>query len=389
METKKTKILIATGIYPPDIGGPATMLQYIAKSLSENGFEIKVLTYTNSTPKGDDNIIRVPKKGSRFFSSLSYFLKMLKMSRWADVVYVTDIYSVGYFAYLIKKITGKKYIVRFAGDSAWEIATSNGWTNDYIVDFQKNNYGSRIEALKKRRKKILVGADKVIAVSNFLANVAEMIGVKKEKISVIYNSVDFVDIGGGKIKEIKNKFGQGSKIIVTACRLMPWKGVDGIIKVLPKLIKKIGNINFLVLGDGQELENLKKLTSEIRMTDNVYFLGRISRDDIMDYFGVADLFVLNTNYEGLSHTILEAMKAGTPVVATNVGGNPEVIEDGKDGLLVDYNNEEELLEAMSKVLSDEVLADTISKNAKEKLKKFDWNETVGKTVMVIKETINK
>jgi hypothetical protein len=102
------RILIATGIYPPDIGGPATMLGALAKSLEDKGLEVKILTYSDA-PKNKEKVFMV-KRGHY----LKYFLKMFKLSRRADIVYVTDVYSVGYFAYIIKKLTGKKYIVRFA-----------------------------------------------------------------------------------------------------------------------------------------------------------------------------------------------------------------------------------------------------------------------------------
>ncbi len=152
-----------------------------------------------------------------------------------------------------KKLTNKKYVVRFAGDSAWETAVANGWTDDYIVDFQKNKYNSKIKKLKAKRKKILVNADKVIAVSNFMKEIAQAIGVVENKIQTIYNSVDFIkndsfDINA--IENIKKQYGKNppslrygetsNKIIVTACRLTPWKGVAGIIKIMPKL----DNVNF-------------------------------------------------------------------------------------------------------------------------------------------------
>src|SRR3989339_370801 len=241
------KILIATGIYPPDIGGPATILEALASSLKEKGFSIQIITYSSvKEQSGDtDEIFRIVK--SKFFSRWQYLWQMFKLSRQADLIYVTDTYSVGYFAYLIKKITGKKYIVRFAGDGAWEMAVARGWTQDYIIDFQDKVYNSKIARLKKRRQKILVNANKVIAVSHFMAMVAQKIGVDKDKIKVIYNSVDFIkdsSVKLDKVEQIKKQYGQNAKLIVSACRLTSWKGIDGIIKSLPNIRQKIGNINF-------------------------------------------------------------------------------------------------------------------------------------------------
>ena len=83
--------------------------------------------------------------------------------------------------------------------------------------------------------------------------------------------------------------------------------------------------------------------------------------------------------------MLEVMKAGTPVVATNVGGNPELIASGQDGLLVEYNNDEQLFLAVKKILSDNVVGDNMVKSANEKLKKFNWENTIFETVRLINE----
>lgn len=378
--SSKKNILIATGIYPPDIGGPATMLEALAGALRGSGFSVRVLTYADND-KSDGEIIRVSRRGNPLFRHLKYFFKMRQLSRASDLVYVTDTYSVGYFAYLLKRWTGKKYLVRFAGDSAWETAVGRGWTSDYITDFQSKTYGRRIEKMKARRKKILAGADGVIAVSEFMSGLARMIGADKDKIRVIYNSIDFLK--SSPAPDIKKRLGADAKLIITACRLTVWKGVDGIIKIMPELRQKIDNLYFAVLGDGPELTNLKQLAGETGVKDRVLFLGRVSSESVINYFRQADLFILNTNYEGLSHTLLEAMAAGLPVITTNVGGNPEVIEDGRDGVLVGYNNAEELLAAAEKILADESFRVALVSGAKEKLKKFNWQNNVRETVEFI------
>ncbi|OGY43788.1 MAG: hypothetical protein A3J62_03675 [Candidatus Buchananbacteria bacterium RIFCSPHIGHO2_02_FULL_38_8] len=391
----ENKILILTGIYPPDIGGPATILKALVESLEKNNFSVELVTYSDPISKAfpdQKNIHRIRRNQFFLWQYLEYFLQAFRLAVSANLIYVMDVYSVGYFAYLLKKILGKKYIVRFAGDSAWETAVSNGWTNDYIVDFQQKNYDQRIEKLKERRKQILISADRVIAVSQFMAIIAGKIGVSKDKIKIIYNSIDFFEhdnINLAKIQSIKQEYGQSAKLLITACRLTPWKGVDGIIRILPGLSEKVGKVNLLVLGEGQELENLKKLASSLNVKNNVYFLGKVTHQEIINYFKAADLFVLNTNYEGLSHTILEAMLAQVPIITTNAGGNPEVIEDGKDGLVVEYNNNEELLAASLKILIDEQLVKGLVLNASRKLEDFRWDKTIDGTIQLLKEVKNE
>ncbi|MFH1255411.1 MAG: glycosyltransferase [bacterium] len=382
----KIKILIATGIYPPDIGGPATILKDLSDSLSELDFEIQIITYADKAEPG--KIRGISRNKNKIFRYFDYFFHLFILSLNADILYVTDIYSVGYFAYLIKKITGKKYIVRFAGDSAWESAVSSGATSDYIVDFQEKKYNSKIEKLKIRRKKIMINADCVIAVSDFMSGIAKAIGVKSGNIRIIYNSINVSDSQINKIKtdEIKQQYAN-SKIIMTACRLTPWKGVDGIIKILPKIKEKFGRIKFLVLGEGEELPKLKLLAEKLNVCGDVEFLGKIEHGGIINYYKAADLFILNTNYEGLSHTLLEVMKAEVPIITTDAGGNPEVIENGKEGILVKYNDLGGLGAAVFKILSDKNFAAAITDNAKIKLLNFSWKKTVGQTAEAIKEVI--
>ena len=392
LENGKVKILIATGIYPPDFRGPATMLEALPSSLEQKNFLVKVITYSDikSVAEERGKVYRILRQGSAVARHLKYFLVMFKLSLWAKVVYSTDIYSVGYFSYLIKKLTGKKYIIRFAGDSAWETAVRLGLTSDYIVDFQTKIYNRQVEKLKLRRQKIMVKADKVIAVSRFLAGLAETIGADKSRIKLIYNSIDFIDdnFAEAKIAELRGRYGEDGKIIISAGELNPWKGFDGIIRSMPEIEKNLENkVHLLILGQGQEMENLKKLFSKLNLSAKVHFLGRIEHKEIMNYFKAADLFILNSSYEGQSHVLLEAMKAGVPIIASNIEANQEVIEDNKCGILVSYNNSQAISQAAIKILNNKALAENFVSQAKEKLKIFNWDNTVKLTVEAIKEII--
>ncbi len=392
----KIRVLVATGIFPPDIGGPATMLEALIAALQQENLEIKTLTYgepTSGNQPVDETIFRVSRNGRFKLKYLKYFLKMLELAEWADVIYVTDIYSVGFFARLAKKILGKKYIIRLAGDSAWETAVNRGWTQDYIVDFQKKTYADRrIEKLKARRRRILLDADRTLAVSEFIAGVARQIGVPAAKIKVIYNSIDFIGdnpADAASVEAIKEQYGHKAKIMVTACRLTPWKGVDTLIAILPQLMARVGPINFLILGDGSEMARLKEIAVDLKLEKQVHFLGRVAAPEVPNFLSAADIFVLNTNYEALSHTLLEAMKVGAPVVATAIGGNPEVIADGQEGLLVPYNDKAALGRALESVLKNNALAEKFIQQAKLKLAKFQWPPLVSQTAALIKEVADE
>jgi len=372
----KIKVLIATGIYPPDIGGPATMLGALVSSLSEVDFLFKIITYADKTEAGQ--VYRISRAQNKILRYLKYFWRFWLLARWADVIYVTDTYSVGYFAYLIKKITGKKYIIRFAGDSAWEAAAGAGWTEDYITDFQKIRYDRRIEKLKSRRKKVLVNADAVIAVSNFMAELAGLIGVREERVTVIYNAVDFFSTPPKREIPI-------NPILVYAGRLVRWKGVAMLIRAVKESKNRWPNLILEILGDGAEEDKLKRMVDNLGLTENVIFRGRVSEAESHKFFARATLFVLNTNYEGLPHSILNAMRSGLPVITTAIDGNQEIVQNGQNGLLVPYNNLEDWVAAIDKLLSDKGLQQKFSISGLETIKKFKWSEVAEKTSVLIRE----
>jgi glycosyltransferase involved in cell wall biosynthesis/putative flippase GtrA len=371
----KLRVLIATGIYPPDIGGPATILEALAVSLSKLGFKIEVITYANST-EFNGSVQRISRVQNKVFRYFNYFWHLWLLSRRADILYVTDTYSVGYFAYLLKKITGKKYLIRLAGDSAWEIAAGSRGIKDYIVDFQNIKYDKYIEKLKIRRKKILKNADAVIAVSNFISNLAKIIGVEAEKITVIYNAVDFFP--SPPIRRSPSR-----PTLVYSGRLVAWKGVTMLIRAIDVLKKTHPDIILEIVGDGPEESNLKKLVNDLELTEKVIFRGRVSEPETHKIFAQATIFTLNTLYEGLPHSVLNALRAGLPVITTPIGGNIEVIDNGKNGLLVPYDKLDEWVKAISRLLFDKDLQRKFSDQGLKTIDRFRWSEAVKKTSILI------
>ncbi|MFH0805627.1 MAG: glycosyltransferase family 4 protein, partial [Patescibacteria group bacterium] len=204
----------------------------------------------------------------------------------------------------------------------------------------------------------------------------------EEKIKVIYNSIDFLDIENDLTVDLKEELNITGKVILTNARLTPWKGVDMLIKIMPKLIKKYENIKFIIISEGPERKNLEKLAVDLDVEEHVFFAGRVSRELVVEYLKISDVFVLNTNYEGMSHVLLEAMKVGTPIITTKAGGNPETIKDKETGLLVDYRDKEQWINAIIQILDNSDLAEKLINNAKEDLKRFNWDNLVKETIKV-------
>ena len=381
------RILILTGVFLKTVGGPPTILKALNKELIKKGYEITVLTFGKKieTKEYPYSVKVVCDKWPPFLKGLIYLIKGLILGLKSDIIYNQDLYTPGFTGLIIKKILRKKLVTRFVGDSAWEIALNRGETTDDIMDFQINKYSKIIERRKKIRKNILENSDKVIVVSNFLKKLAMKIGVQEERIKVIYNSIDFLDIKGDSRVDLKKELNITDKVILTNARLTPWKGIDMLIKIMPQLIKKYKNIRFVIVSEGPERKNLEKLAVDLDVEEHVFFAGRVSRELVVEYLKISDVFVLNTNYEGMSHVLLEAMKVGTPIITTKAGGNPETIKDKETGLLIDYRDKEQWINAINQILDNPDLSEKLVNNAKEDLKRFNWDNLVQETIKVFEE----
>jgi glycosyltransferase involved in cell wall biosynthesis len=159
-------------------------------------------------------------------------------------------------------------------------------------------------------------------------------------VKVIYNALppDHVPPEGSQA-EARARLGLGDEpILLTAARLTAWKGVDHLIAAL----KDVSEIRLLVAGDGDQFAALQQQAETSGLSGRVTFLGRVGRDQMGLYMKAVDYLALYSGYEGLSHTLLESLRAGTPVIASDKGGNPEVVQHGVNGLLVPYVNVEAL-----------------------------------------------
>jgi len=125
---------------------------------------------------------------------------------------------------------------------------------------------------------------------------------------------------------------------------------------------------------------LRGLIDTQKLNDRVFLLGKLPHDTVLKYLKAADLFVLNTGYEGFSHQLLEVMASGTPLITTAVGGNTELITADENGVLVGYNDKIGIKEGIEKILSDKIFADKISANAQKRVQEFNEARMLQETV---------
>jgi glycosyltransferase involved in cell wall biosynthesis len=163
---------------------------------------------------------------------------------------------------------------------------------------------------------------------------------------------------------------------------MVWKRVDGIIRALKSLP---ADVELLVVGDGDMLEPWKRLAWEQGLAERVHFLGNRRYADIPFLIRASEIFVLNSTYEGLSHTLLEVCALGTPAIATDIGGNPEVIEDGENGLLVPPDDAAALPHAIDRLLGDPQLQQRFREASLQRMARFSGETTFAAVEATLRE----
>lgn len=357
------RVLLATGIFPPQIGGPATYAKLLYDELPKRGIDIEVANFGDFIDK--PKVIR----------HILYFFEVLKKALHADIVYALDPVSVGLPALLASQIRDKKFVLRVAGDYAWEQGTQRYNVSDVLDDFVKEykKYSWKVKCFKKIQAYVAEGAYRIVVPSEYLKNIVGAWGISREKISVVYNGFH-VALSKTLKPSIRKKLSLSGEVIVSSGRLVPWKGMVELVSMMPQILASVPNAYLVIIGDGPEREKIEQEIARLKLEDCVRLTGRLKQDELFEYIKAADVFVLNTKYEGLSHLVLETMSIGTPVVTTDVGGNPEVIEHGRSGALLAPNDKEAFVEAIVGFLSERAIAFMIAKQAKKRVAKFTDEE---------------
>lgn len=353
------KILLATGIFPPQIGGPATYSKLLYDELPKRGIDVEIATFGDYLDK--------PKIIRHFL----YFLELLRKASDVDLIYALDPVSVGLPALIAAQVRKKKFVLRVAGDYAWEQGAQRWKVTDTLDQFvtEDEKYSWQVKLLKRIQTYVAEGASQIVVPSKYLKGIVSAWGITPEKISVIYNGFH-VSVTKALKPSIRKRLGLTGDVIVSAGRLVPWKGMLEVIEMMPEIIESLPNARLVIVGDGPERQNLEKKIAELGLEAAVRLTGRLGQAELFDYVKAADVFVLNTAYEGLSHQILETMAIGTPVVTTEIGGNPEVIVHGRSGALLPVNDKAAFVEAIKGFLSERAIAFTIAKEAKKAVSKF-------------------
>lgn len=369
------KVLIVTGVYPPEIGGPATYTRKLENSLPSQGFKLTVLPFSKV------------KKFPKIIRHIVFFFLVIRDSRKIDLVYAQDPVSVGVPVALASFFTRKKFVLKVVGDYAWEQSTQRFGYSGTLESFQYATLPFFPKVLRWIERKVAKQALRVVVPSKYLAKILSAWGIHNKKITVIYNGIETLgDVGNKPVLRGLIKF--HGKLIVSVGRLVPWKGFDTLIKLLPELQKTFPDVKLLIIGSGPDSATLEKLAEEKGVAESVIFTGSLERDILIRYLRASDVFILNTSYEGFSHLILEALAVGIPTITTKVGGNVEIIEHARNGYLVQPNDAKGILQHTRALLSDATLRASIVASAKRRVKQFSNERMIDEVSRLLKSEID-
>ena len=234
-------------------------------------------------------------------------------------------------------------------------------------------------------------ADRILCVSKYTeSRIQNATNIKHTY--VIPNGVDYERFAKKTdISHLKAEFATG-KIILSVGALKPRKGYDVMLKAFRMVKDEIANVKYLIIGDGSWQQDLCRLAKQLKIEEDVYFLGTKSGDELIQYYHLCDIYAhtpvnINDEFEGFGIVYLEAGACGKPVVASDSGGVPDAVLDGVTGLVVPEKDVEATAKALKKVLTDEKLARELGNNGRKRAKELSWDNIAKKFVHLYEESV--
>jgi len=324
------KILLITTYFPPKIGGAQDYLYNIYKRFPPE--KVVVLANGEQTEFDKNQSFKIIRE--KFFSSIirpTWWHLIKKVKKIIKEQEIQEIHF-GHYAHLvlIARVLKIPYTIYTHGSD--------------IPSYTKSIFG------KWLTKSNLKKAKKIIPTSHYLKNQVTKLGISEVKIQVIHPALN-LEAYNFSPPEGDQTFGrlQGNKIVLSVGHLTRVKGFDIGIKIMPEILKQIPEVVYIIVGDGEEKQNLQKLTLELKLEDKVIFTGEIKdKKELSKYYTKADVYLGPSRNEGFGIVFLEARAFGLPIVATNVGGIKEAVSDR--GVVVEPNNTQALAQSVINTL---------------------------------------
>ncbi len=362
------RILILNYEFPPLGGGAGRATCNIAKELIKKGHQVDIITskYKQHTPRTETKArifaVKTHRKSIHnvgliamveyLFKGWFIYRKLIKQQNY-DAIHTFFSIPTGIIPYIGKKLYGKEYIISLRGSDV------PGYDPSMFPLLQKILVGLNRQIWKE--------ATAVITNSKGLKKIAEK--TEKMDFGVIYNAAN-TDI----FKPIAKKQRKDKTLrLITVCRVLKRKGLQHVLQAIKEINRE--DITLDVYGTGDYEENLKELSKQYNLQEKVFFHGFKPSKEIAKKLNNADVFIHPSLTESFDMVFAEAMACGLPIIASSVGGIPEIVENGKNGILVKPADVEGIKKAILKLKKNPSLREQIEKNNLKKAKEqLSWKK---------------
>lgn len=363
------RILIATPLYPPEPGGPATYSKLLEDGLPGLGIDVVLVKYGDARRKS--------------FPHLAYFWRVLHAARSADLVYALDAVSVGFPSLIAAWLAGKPLVIKVVGDFAWEQGRQRFGTTQTLDEFVRQRWVSPPLLVYRWIQTIVARSARVVVVpSHYLEGIVAEWGVRRKDVRVVWNAISMEHVGTvpASVAALPRP------LIVSVGRLVPWKGFAELIQALSIMRADGMHASLAIVGDGPDRQFLEREAAQ-ELGSRYVFTGPLTHADALATMAHADVFVLDSIYEGLSHTLIEALTLGVPVVVSDIGGNVEIVRHEDNGLVVPPEDSRALAGALERLLKDPLLRQRLAAAAKASAQDFSLEQMLQNTAECLRSVV--
>lgn len=390
-------ICFVTPEYIPLVGGTGSYVYYLSENLARYGNSVYVVTKNNLGKNGRATVLSVktfrisPLDNFFFYIRSSQKIMQINEKVPVDIVHV-NLPLVPSFA--VPRNLGKALVATV--HTTW-MGEKKALRHEPFLEM---NISEKIVVsfnpiLRFLEHALLERSDIIIAVSEHTKReLLEKYHLNADKVTVIHNGVDVEKFKPAEDKnKVKRALGFGdNRVVLYVGRLYSRKGLPTLLKAASIVLRRTKNVKFVISGKSfhKEEEKLRALVEKLKLQKDVLFAGYTPDEKLPQLYQASDVFVLPSTYEGLPFTLLEALASGLPAVATNVGGVPEVIADGKNGFLVSPLDFQDLAEKILYLLENPSFAFEMGRLGRKTVEeKFTWQNVTRQVLEIYNKVLTK
>lgn len=378
-------VVMMVNEFPPlPVGGAETQAERLSEYFARSGWKVWVVTrmaegLQEREERNGFQIVRPKTFGpgkmrtiSFMFSALAY---LLKMRNHYQILHAHLAFGPAFIAVILGRLFGKKVIVKLGGSNA---------IGDVQVSMKTWRGRLRFWAIRR-------WADVVVALTDVMRVEALQTGIPPERVRVLNNGIDAsaYQFDMAEKQLAKKKIGlEGNTVALFIGRLDPVKSLPTIVDAMKIAQESAPFLRFVIVGDGVERTALETRVRELELENTVVFAG--SQKDVSLYLKAADMFVLPSFTEGISNALLEAMASELACLATPVGGNNEVLDQGKYGVMVPVADVQAWADTLVEFANDEKKRHTMGQKARERiLMTYDFSVVGAQYEQMYNDLLNK